>query len=448
MDTTLRDERGIARLLAPAALTAAVLIALVVFVTGSHDAGSHKLSVTVSEATNVVSGQPVKVAGVKIGRVSGVAPAARGSAARISLELQDKAWPVARDSKMTLRWGGTASFSNRYIDLVPGRDGRHAIAENGRFPTSRFVVPLEFDGLLRTFREKTRTDITHMLNAAGPALKASKRGLAQTLGHAPPALYQGGKVLGDLDADRVALDTLVKSTDRVLGAVQSSEPGVRELLDGAGETLNAIADESGAVRAGLADAPTTLRQARTTLARANPTLVSVQRLAHDIGPGVTEVRRIARPVSSVLRTVRTVGPDAAATLRSVRQAVPDLNPLLARVGELSPEIRSIGGNAVKSLSCIRPYTPDALAFFTNWGDFLSTTDGKDRLIRAQVQNYGPAFSNASPYNAAQMKALFPNIEYGFPRPPGTNAGQPWFLPKCGAGPDALDPTKDPEARTG
>jgi len=39
------------------------------------------------------------------------------------------------------------------------------------------------------------------------------------------------------------------------------------------------------------------------------------------------------------------------------------------------------------------------------------------------------------------------MTYGFPRPPGTDAGQPWFLPQCGAGPDALDPNKDPEARS-
>jgi hypothetical protein len=33
-----------------------------------------------------------------------------------------------------------------------------------------------------------------------------------------------------------------------------------------------------------------------------------------------------------------------------------------------------------------------------------------------------------------------------PRPPGWNEGKPWFLPQCGAGPDAVDPTKDPEDR--
>jgi hypothetical protein len=38
------------------------------------------------------------------------------------------------------------------------------------------------------------------------------------------------------------------------------------------------------------------------------------------------------------------------------------------------------------------------------------------------------------------------IKYAMPRPPGLNAGQPWLLPECGAGAQALDPNADPEQR--
>jgi hypothetical protein len=159
-----------------------------------------------------------------------------------------------------------------------------------------------------------------------------------------------------------------------------------------------------------------------------------------------EARRTAAPLNSLLHTVRRVGPDATATLATARRAVPDLNPLLAKVTELSPQLSSIGEQSIDNLKCIRPFTPEIDSYFSNWGDFLAGTDGKDKLIRAQVQGYGPAFSNVSPYNSAQAHNLFSGLEYGFPRPPGTNAGQPWFLPECGAGPDALDPNKDTEIR--
>jgi hypothetical protein len=112
-----------------------------------------------------------------------------------------------------------------------------------------------------------------------------------------------------------------------------------------------------------------------------------------------------------------------------------------------PELGSIGRQSVTQLGCIRPYTPDIVAFFSNWADWLSATDGKDRYGRANGETLIPAGSNAETKNSGQIAQQYPGLRYGFPRPPGYNAGQPWFLPQCGAGPAALDPTKDPEARS-
>jgi hypothetical protein len=165
-----------------------------------------------------------------------------------------------------------------------------------------------------------------------------------------------------------------------------------------------------------------------------------------LAPGVRQVRKLASPLNSVLGTVVRVAPDATATLATARDATPALNPLLAKATRLMPQLGSIGRQSVAQLKCIRPYTPDIVAFFTNWGDFLSPTDGKDKYIRANVQMLTPAPYNAITGDSEDIAKTFPGLRYAFPRPPGYNAGQPWFLPECGAGPDALDPSKDPEAR--
>ncbi len=425
-------------------LLAAALVAVVML--GGGDERMHRFTVKVGEATNVVDGQYIRQSGSVVGRIASIRPVDRGANALLELEVEDRVWPLPAEARMALRWSGTANFGNRYIELTPGRAGGSAVAEGGTFPTSRFKLPVDFDELLAAFPDVMRKDLRGMLAEAGPALSASKGGLRETLRVAPPALTEAAYVVRDLNADHRALRTLVRSTDSVLGAVQSSQPGVRELLDGAAGTFDAIADETAALQQGLDQAPGTLRNARRTLAIADGTLKQARTVVADLGPGVAQLRRTARPLSGVLATVRRVGPNATATLSTARRAVPDVDPLLGLMAERSPQLGRIGKEAVKALECIRPFTPDILSFFSNWGDFLSVTDGKDKLIRAQVQSYGPAFSNASPFNAAQAAKLFSGLEYGFPRPPGTNAGQPWFLPECGAGPDALDPNKDPEIR--
>ncbi|MEA2273229.1 MAG: hypothetical protein QOI98_1937, partial [Solirubrobacteraceae bacterium] len=51
----------------------------------------------------------------------------------------------------------------------------------------------------------------------------------------------------------------------------------------------------------------------------------------------------------------------------------------------------------------------------------------------------------TPLNSQQVTTVMKDrLKYAMPRPPGLNAGQPWFQPQCGAGPDSLDPSKDPE----
>ena len=140
-----------------------------------------------------------------------------------------------------------------------------------------------------------------------------------------------------------------------------------------------------------------------------------------------------------------MGPDAAATLASVRRGAPDLRALLTRLTALSPNLIKTSEQAGGQLACIRPYTPEIVAFVVNWAGFFTAVDGRDHYLRAQVQQLTQAPVNASPFDAAEASRLLPRMSFGFPAPPGTGAAQPWFQPQCGAGEEGLDPSKDPES---
>ena len=71
-----------------------------------------------------------------------------------------------------------------------------------------------------------------------------------------------------------------------------------------------------------------------------------------------------------------------------------------RTRRLLPQFESISKQAVTSLDCVRPYTPDIVGFASDWGDFISGVDGKDHYFRAQVQTLVPAPSNAMPMRCA------------------------------------------------
>jgi virulence factor Mce-like protein len=435
----------VARGLAIAGLVA-VAVAVITLASGGA-APPHHLFVTVPDATDALAGQEIRAAGQPVGEIASIEPTQRGHAVRIELALTDQAWPLPSGTRFALRWGGTISYSNRYIAITQGPRANPPLQNEQTLPASEFTVPVEFDQLIGTFNPATRSGIKSFLDNAGVTLNVARPDLRGVLNTAPPALAQAGHVLQDLDANEAALGTLIASSDRVIAAANTASPGVSQLVSGGATTFAAIANQADALKAALSQTAPTLSDARATLAHANSTLGAAGTVLTRVAPGVVELGRLAAPLDTALRTLVGVGPDAIATLQSARAAAPALTPLLGKLTTLMPELGSIGRQSVSQLGCIRPYTPDIVAFFSNWADWLATTDGKDRYGRANAENLLPASNNAQTETPAQAAAQFPGLTYGFPRPPGANAGQPWFLPQCGAGPNALNPAADPEAKS-
>lgn len=431
----------------PTRLVAAVLAGLVVVVVVLLRSGgdAHHLTISVTDATNVIPGQEIRLAGIHVGEVGAVNAVDRGKRARLRLDLENRVWPLRRGTRIALRWGGTISYSNRYLALLPSSTGTQ-YAEGDEIPPSDFRAPGEFDATLRTFSPTTRRDLRAMLANSSVAVRRAAPALRSALDSAPPAVRGANLLLTDLVSDQVALRTLIRSTDQVVDAAMAANPTMGRMVTGGATTLRAVAAEARALQQGLSLAPATLRTARGTLDRANRTLAVADRLAVRLAPGVTEARRIARPLNDTLATLQRVAPDATATLGSVRRALPHLDPILRLVTKRLPQIGSISSQSVEQLKCIRPYTPDIVAFMTNWADFMSPNDGVDRYLRANVEAPLPMVTNLDSRAPAEAVKDSPDLRYAFPRPPGHNAGQPWFLPECGAGRDALDPSKDPEAR--
>lgn len=406
----------------------------------------HELHVTVGDATNAVAGQSIRAGGVKVGQISSIDPVDRGRKVRLGLKLDDSVWPLRKGARMQLRWGGTANYDDRYIALTPGPRAAPPLGEDAVLPSASFTSPVELDTLLAAFTPAVRTDLRGFIENAGAALKTARPNLQRVLAKTPPALDEARHVMVDLTADTRALDTLLRQTDTVVNAVQTADPGIQALLTGSAQTFDAVAAHQAGLKQTLDAAPGTLTRASKSLKRADRTLDAAADLTQRLRPGVTELRRIASPLNRVLGTVVKVGPDARNTLATARRATPDLNPLLTKATAQLPQLQSIAKQATTELKCLRPYSPEIASFFSNWGDFLSSTDGRDKFIRANVIVPLPASFNALPYNSGGAKKLFPGMEFGFPRPPGGVAGQPWYLPECGVTEDQVNPFLDSESR--
>lgn len=430
------------KFLLPVAAIACVLVAISLVVNG--DGAGRKVSFVVAQATTLREGLKVRAAGQQVGKISSLELVNGGRAARVELELTDeKVWPLPSDTRIRVRYGGTVSYAQRYVDLRRGTAGG-PIPEGGTLSSANVEFPVEFDEVFGTFDRRTRRDLGAALDTMGAALPPASPELRGALEPAGDLTEQGKGLFGDLGQHPSRLVDLVRSSDRVLRAARAANPGVAPLLDDAAITFTATAGRASELERLLHELPASLDAARGTLARADRTLVAATGLSRDLRPGVDRLIRITAPLNRTLATLTSVAPDARATLAVARRAAPDIRGLLDRGRAALPELRSIAEQGRPQVRCIRPFAPEIAGWASTWTGFLSEADGKDKYARLYNSVY--PFPNDTPFGTGAASKIFPGAfrSYAFPRPPGANVGQPWFQPDCHITPDGLDPTKNPE----
>jgi len=429
-----------ARPSAVAALVAFGVIALVIALGDSG--GSHELRAQFAHATNLVSGAAVTAGGVEVGKVGDVA--VKRGIADVTLHIDDDLWPLTQGTRAALRFGGTVSYASRYVELTPGKPGAPALADGAVLRTRATVSPVEFDELLNTFNQPTRSDVGSLVDRGADTLGPRGAAVRDGLASAAPALDATADVFQQLGYDPYALRTLVAANARVAGALRGRQPQLHDLVDGMATTFSQLAQRDPQTRATLRRLPGTLTAARTMLARLDPSLRRVDALTADLAPGARGLRALAPRARGAISALSEVAPQLDATLATASRSAPAITGLLndARpfLGRLAPVLR----RAEPMVACLRSYTPEISGFFTTWTGLATTYDANGHYGRVLFQAF--PYPNGTPISPTQALAAQPGLDYTLLRPPGYAAGTPWMQPQCGAGANQLDASKDPESR--
>lgn len=414
-----------------AALTGAVVIATAAIVISGARDGGHELAATMASSHFLIKGSDVRLAGRNVGEVTSVV-ATRAGRAKVRFRIDGDAWPVPRGTTVQVRMGSTVAYSGRWIDLAyPKRPADESMPDGSAFASRDIKPAVEFDELFSAFDGVTRTNLSSTVDQSGQALGEARRPLSRSLDVAPAALAAVNGVLDEAGGDTQVLSRLIRSTDRVTSAILRARPGVADLLDGTARTFGAINAQSAELRTSLRALPEALGATRTTLRHANTTLAQAAELTDRLEPGIAQVRAIAPGLARALDTVRDVGPDLTHTLAAAGRAAPPLTGALDRARPLLPQVRSVAAEAARQLECVRPYTPEIAGLASTWAGFNGNADKKDKYARIQVESL--LVPNATPLSSAQLQNVLPGVRVSFPRPPGENAGQPWFIEECGVG---------------
>ena len=137
-----------------------------------------------TSTTAIYPGDDVRVAGVKVGRISSIQP--MGTQSKVTLDI-DRKVPVRSDAKAVIVAQNLVSA--RYIQLTPAyRTGDGPILANGAvIPIDRTAVPVEWDAV--------RDQLSRLATDLGPRADAQNPAIARLIDSAADAMGGNGEKL-------------------------------------------------------------------------------------------------------------------------------------------------------------------------------------------------------------------------------------------------------------
>jgi phospholipid/cholesterol/gamma-HCH transport system substrate-binding protein len=332
------------RLAGAALLGVAVVAVALVLLSG----GGYRLHAHFANASGLVKGGLVQVAGRKVGTVSKIAVTPDGQA-DVTLSIDaGEVTPLHTGTRATVRALGQAGIANHFVDLAPGPASASALPDGGVLPATQTTSMVNLDALLDSFGPAQRTNLRRLIaNSADVFAGSGAPAFNQMLGELDPAVREVNGMTEQLAGDRAALEQVIGAGSRAAGAIDSRRTDLKAALASSTRALEGIAGERRALADALDRAPGVLATAQRTLAHASTAVTALR-------PALRSVPGAADPLAAFLARLDRVLPRATPVVHDLNAQLPDLRRSLAGLAPLkAPTVRAVR-SAGKALDVARP----------------------------------------------------------------------------------------------
>lgn len=327
---------------------AIVLVALFLAFTRSVPwGGGTEVTAVFNSAQNLRVNSPVRIAGVEVGKVTGVEPLDPGSAgegtassattgAVVTMELDDAGLPLKEDARFTLR-PRLFLEGNLFVDVRPGSPSSPVVDPGDyTFPPSQTANTVQLDQILTSaFQADVRRDLQVFLDQFGTALvDAGGARSLRTLNEVSPGAFRytsevNQALLGERPHD---LSSLVVNLGRVVRGLGADQPALQDLITNLRIASGSFAQQSAPLEAAIAELPVTIAAGNSAFASLNAAFPSTRAFAREILPGVRTAPATLDAATPLLRQL-----DLLARPRELRGLVADLRPTVPDLATLTRE---------------------------------------------------------------------------------------------------------------
>jgi virulence factor Mce-like protein len=265
---------------------------------------SYRLTAQVPNAEALVPGNEVRIGGVRVGVVEGIAPKMNSqdgeTNALLDLKLDKSIEPLPVDSTVIIR--SRSALGLKYVQIVRGTSDK-GYAEGSTLPLSAArPEPVEIDELFSTFDAPTRRAIRENLKEFGGALAGRGPSINEVIGALKPMLPRLNRVMTVLADRKTGIGQFFRALEQSASEVAPVAETQAQMFVNLDTTMAAFADIARPyLQETIAKGPGTLQTTIETMPRIRPFLVNSRGLFNDLEPGTQALASSADTIESALR---------------------------------------------------------------------------------------------------------------------------------------------------
>jgi phospholipid/cholesterol/gamma-HCH transport system substrate-binding protein len=395
----------VARILALAALSAAVALAALAMFGG---ADPYKVKAVFDNAGQLVPGNEVRVGGQHVGTISDIELDDSANAV-VTMEVGDAFAPLHKGTSATIRATSLSGITSRYISLKPGPNNASELPRGGTISADDTSAPVDLDVLFNTLDGKTRAGLRNLIRGYGDWYDGRAVEAGRSTAYFAPFLSSTTRLTEALAVDQAVLERFLEDGATTVSAIAERRDDLAGLVVNTNAAMRAIADESTSLQRALELLPDTLRKANTTFVNLRGTLDDLERLVQESKPATRRLAPFFRELRPLVADARPTIADLRALIREPG-ANNDLIELTAKQPRLAELTASVFPRAIRALDRAQPvvsyarlYTPDLAGWFTKFGQVAGYYDANGHYARVM-----PVFSPARRNSDNTLEALPPD----------------------------------------
>jgi phospholipid/cholesterol/gamma-HCH transport system substrate-binding protein len=302
----------------------------------------YRLNAQFASAVNIKPKSPVRVAGVDVGKVTGIQR--DGSTALVKMEIESKGLPIHSDATVKIR-PRIFLEGNWFVEMQPGSPSAKTLSSGSTLPSTQSSDPVQIDQVLDALNTDTRKNLQDFLIGYGDALTrqpsaadnaeqdpevrnvTAAEALNKTLGRAT-ASERGAAVINQAigGTEPHDLSKLVLSIGKVTAALNVHEQQLGELIGNFNTFFKIFATQSSSLRHAVAVLPSSLHSINAGLRELDAAFPSIRSFALGILPGVENTpQTVAATLPWIAQVEASLAPtELGGVAKGLQAATPQL----------------------------------------------------------------------------------------------------------------------------